>query len=117
MAPKSKKEKQFLKCQFTHDEIHAKGVELARITSEATSLENEKKAVISQCNAKLDGKQAEIEVIGNHINSGYEHRYIECTIVYNDPNTGMKTIYRDDTGEAVRSDSMSHEEMQLEFDL
>lgn len=114
---KTAKTKEFLKYQFTHDELHQKGSDLARINSELISIENEKKAVTAEFKAKQDGKQAEIEVISNHINNGYEHRYIECEVRFNDPNTGMKTIYRKDNGELVRKESMTEEEMQYELEL
>lgn len=109
--------REFLKYSFTQDEILSKGSELARINSEAASIENEKKSITSQFKAKLDEKTAQIEVISNHINNGYEHRYVDCVIHHNDPNTGMKTVYRKDTGEVVKRESMSAEEMQLELEL
>lgn len=109
--------REFLKHEFTQDEILEKGKELARLSSEHISIDNERKAVASSFKAQLDGKSAEIEMIGNHINNGYEHRYVECVFVMNDPNTGFKCIYRKDTGETVRSMPMSQEEMQIGMDI
>ncbi len=112
---KSKPTKEFLKYAFSHDEIHEKGLTLARLSSEQIAIDNERKAVASEFKAKMDAKLSEIEVIGNHINNGYEHRYIDCTINYNDPNSGMKSTYRNDTGELVKKESMTAEEMQLQI--
>jgi len=109
--------REFLKYIFSHDEIHEKGSELARLNSEAAKISDEKKSVTSSFKAQLDEKNAQIGVIGQHINNGYEHRYVECEIHYNDPNTGMKTIYRKDTGEVVKKETMTAEEMQLELEL
>jgi len=119
MEPKKTKQaKEFLKYEFTHDEIHQKGIELARLSTESQSIENERKAVAAEFKAKLDTKDAEIAVIGNHINNGYEYRYIQCTIILNQPNTGKKTVTRNDTGEVVKIEDMTPDEMQseLEFD-
>lgn len=115
---KTKQAKHFLKYQFTHDEIHGKGIELARITSELAAIENERKAVASEFKAKIDTKSAEMEVLGNHINNGYEHRYIACTEILNQPRIGIKTIVRNDTNEIVSETAMNSDEMQseLEFD-
>ena len=115
---KTKQAKHFLKYQFTHDEIHAKGIELARLSSEAISIENERKAVAAEFKAKIDTKEAEIGVLGNHINNGYEYRYIQCTEILNYPRTGIKTVKRNDNDEVVSELQMSPDEMQneIEFD-
>lgn len=109
--------KEFLKHDFTQDEILEKGTELARINAEKNGIENEKKAVTSSFKAKIDAKDAEIQELSNHINNGFEHRYVQCRVQYNDPNTGYKTIVRLDTGEIVRKESMTAEELQLKFEL
>lgn len=115
---KTKQQKEFLKYEFSHDEIHAKGIELARLSSESIAIENERKAVAAEFKAKIDTKEAEIGVLGNHINNGYEYRYIDCTVILNHPNTGKKTIVRNDTKEKVGEYDMTPSEMQneLEFD-
>ncbi len=114
---RTKTEKRFLKYQFTHDEIHEKGILLATLTSEMTAIENEKKAIVSEFKAKLDGKQATVELIGNHINNGYEHRYIDCKVIFDDPSIGLKTTYRQDTGEKVQTDPMTADELQLPIEF
>ena len=116
-ALKPKKTRQFLKHEFSHDEIHEKGIELARLSAEKASLEKEKTAVTSDFKAKIDGKASEIDLIGQHINSGHEHRNIECLIYYHNPSQGKKTIVRTDTNEVVRVESMNAEEMQTEFEF
>ena len=114
---KSKRHKEFLQYKFTHDEIHQKGQDLARIASEIEALKEEKKAAVASFNAKITAGEADVSTLGKHINNGYEYRYIDCTTVYHDPNTGMKTIRRDDTGEVVKKESMNENEMQGELDF
>jgi hypothetical protein len=113
----TKNTKEFLKYEFTDIEVRDKGMDLARLQSEYYKIEGEAKAVASEFKAKKDGKAAEIEILAGHVNNGYEHRYIDCEVRYNCPNTGIKSTYRKDTGEFVRKESMSAEEMQLSFDL
>jgi hypothetical protein len=87
------------------------------LTQEVTAIENEKKAVVSEFKAKIDSKQAAIDSIGNHINNGYEHRYIECTTIFDEPSPGFKTTYRNDTKEKVSTAQMTADELQLAFDF
>ena len=110
---RQKSEKMFLKYQFSHDEIHEKGILLASLTQEAAAIEDEKKAIVSEFKAKLDSKTAAIGSIGNHINNGYEHRYIECTTIFDEPSPGFKTTYRNDTKEKVSTAQMTPDELQL----
>jgi hypothetical protein len=105
--------KEFVKYQFTHDEIHAMGADLARVATEHRNIDNERKAIASEFKAKLDGKSAEIEMISSHINSGFQHKYVDCKCVYNDPQPGFKTTYRHDSGEIVKTESMSPDELQV----
>ncbi len=109
--------KEFLKYVFSDDEIHAKGQELARLNSEKLAIKKEKKSVMSLYTAKLDKNAEEIDMVSEHINNGYEDRYIDCEIHFNDPNSGMKTIYRKDDGSSIRTLSMSPDELQLELAL
>lgn len=112
---KPKPTKEFLKYTFAKEELFQKGNDLARMNSELRGIESERKAVAASFKAKEELKQKEIDEICNHVNNGYEHRYIDCEIRYNDPNTGMKSIFRKDNGELVRKESMTEEELQLEL--
>ena len=114
---KSETIKLFLKCEFSQDEILRKGIELARLNLDKTRIDNEKKAVVSEYKAKLDGKDAEIAVIGNQISNGFEHRNVECQIDWHSPTTGKKTTTRLDTNEVIRIESMTAEEMQMEIEF
>ena len=112
---KTKTIKEFLKYPFTHEEIHQKGGELARINSELMAIESEAKASASNFKAKKDVKLSEIEVLSNHINSGFEHRYIPCIIIFNSPNSGMKQLVRKDSGEIIKTESMTSDELQTKL--
>jgi len=109
--------KEFLRYDFTHEEVHEMGAELARISTEIARTREEKKAVVTDFNAKITAKEAEVGILGNNINNGYEHRYVECTIHFNTPNTGKKTIFRNDSGEQVKVLNMTSDEIQLDMEF
>lgn len=104
-----------LKYDFTHDELFQKGQELARYSQERANLENEKKAIVSEYKAKLDAKQAQIEMIGAHINNGFEFRNTECKVYFDTPEPGMKTTIRTDNGMVISEEPMTAEERQTEI--
>lgn len=112
-----KKVKEYLKYEFSQDEIRQFGIDLARLSSEHSELEDEKKSVTSQFKAQMDAKHAEIQAVSNKINSGSERRSVDCEWRYNQPNSGMKQLWRLDTQEILTTTSMTAEEMQLELDL
>lgn len=109
--------KQNLKVDFSHDEIHEFGNQLANITNEVKELTNAKKSAMSDFKAKIDGKTADAESLSTKIANGYEYRNVECEVRFNKPNTGRKQIVRKDTGEMVSEESMTAEELQLEMEI
>lgn len=109
--------KVFLRYDFKHEEIHEMGADLARVSSEVARIKEEKKATVTQYNAKIAEKEAEIGVLGNNINNGHEYRNIDCIVHFNQPNTGKKTTYRLDTSEQVRVENMTAEEMQMDLEF
>lgn len=112
---KTVKNKQFLKYEFSEKEIHDKGVEMARMSSEIKTIQNEAQATAKQFSAQISSKSSEMELLMNHINNGHEHRYVDCTTTHHVPESGMKTTVRNDTGEVVTIQKMTTEEMQTEI--
>jgi hypothetical protein len=109
--------KEYLKVEFTHDEIHEMGSQLAQTTKTINELENDKKAVNADFKAKIEGQSAVSQSLSTKIQNGFEYRHVECEVRYNDPTTGMKTTVRKDSGEVLRKESMTTDEMQLELEL
>lgn len=107
--------REFLKYVFTEQEIHEQGLELARVNQQVETLREEKKAVVSNYKAKIDRAETDMNVLSSNINNGYEYRNIECQVHLNTPNTGLKTVLRTDTGEIVRKEAMTPEELQYEL--
>ncbi len=90
---------------------------MARNYQEKLSIENEKKAIMTEFNAKIEGKNALIESLATKINNKQEHRYIDCLIKMNVPKSTMKTLIRIDTGEVIWERLMTNEELQLKLSL
>lgn len=109
--------REFLKYQFTEPELKDKSTTLALECRNLEEVENEKKQVMSDFKSKVDGHQATISKLSNHINNGYEYRYIDCEIRMDTPLRGEKSIVRKDTGDVVKVEPMSPEEMQQELPL
>lgn len=109
--------RQFLRHDFTPDEIMKKGQKLAQLSAEKIAIENDKKAAMSDFKAKIDGKDAEMKIIMQDINTGHGQEYVNCITKHHDPTTAMQTIYREDTGEIVRTESMSMEDLQVQMEL
>lgn len=107
--------REFLRHDYTQEEINQKGRKLAQLGAEKGALEDDKKASASDFKAKIDGKIAEMNILQTEINNGYGNCYVDCRTVMNDPNTGVKTVYRNDTNEIVRTESMSQSELQLDI--
>jgi hypothetical protein len=103
---------EFLKYDFTPDEVRELGKELARKTTENAELELQLAAVKSQFKDKTTRLAADISALSRQVANGYEHRNVECKIQWHTPRLGMKTIIRCDTGEVVRETQMSNEERQ-----
>lgn len=108
---------QFLKYLFTETELKDKSTSLAQECRNLEEVENDKKQVMSDFKSKIDGHQASISKLSNHINNGYEYRQISCEVKMDTPIQGQKTIIRKDTGEIVKIEEMTQQEMQMELEL
>lgn len=95
-TPEKKKISMHLRCNLTDDEKLDAGRELAEATNTLTELENDKKRVNDDFKSKVSAAEAEVGVLSNKLRSGYEFRNVECDVVFDDPEPGKKTIYRND---------------------
>lgn len=111
------KTQEYLKYQFSEDELKDASKKLAYENQNFDELEDAKKALTSEFTSKINSSRASISKLSSNINNGYEYRYIECEITMDAPETGQKTITRTDTGEIVRIEEMSDREMQGELPL
>lgn len=100
-------EKRTLRYDFTAVEIHDLSLQLANKNKEVKSLIQKKKSVTSQCTAEINAAEAACGVLSNQVADGYEHREIECEVIFNQPTQGKKTIIRKDSNALVGIESMT----------
>ena len=102
---------------FNHQELKQLGVDLAHATREAIRIENDKAVATARFNGLKKEAEALCSSLSLKIENGYEMRDMECIVVYSMPRPGYKQISRADTGEWIRDDPMTPEEMQAAFDF
>jgi len=112
-----KQHTEYLRYNFTEEEIKAKSTQLAQANLQIEQLSDEKKQIMAGLNARVATAAATVALLSSHINTGYEFRNIDCTVTLNMPRTGMKSIYRKETGEFVRSEVMTGAELQERLDF
>jgi hypothetical protein len=109
--------KEYLKSQFTEQELKDISKKLAYENKNYDELEDAKKSVTSEFSSKINSSRAIISKLSNNINNGYEYKDVECEIRLNEPRDGQKTTVRKDTGEIVRIEDMNERELQEELEL
>lgn len=108
-----KKELYNFQYNFTEEELKDKSRQLAKSCEERNRLEDEKKSVMGAFKAKIDSKSEEINVISNHINSGYEWLSKSCDVVM-DFDNGIKTYFYE--GLKVGEEKMMKADYQITID-
>lgn len=106
-----------LKYPLTAAEIQARGEELARHTRELIKIESDKKNAAATFKSLEEQEKNALSRISLEITQGYVFRDTECAVWLSMPKTGMKQIVRPDTGEVVRTEPMTAEEMQAGLDF
>lgn len=103
-------EKRTLRYDFTAVEMNDLSQRLANKNKEVKSLIQKKKSVTSQCTAEINAAEAERDVLSNQVSDGYEHREVDCEVVFNQPANGKKTIIRKDSNTLVGVEAMTQQD-------
>ena len=108
--------KRDLPVTLTETEILSKARELAKFQQDKVSFEEQGKSAAATYKDKIAGTQLSINMLSRDITNGYEHREVDC---YWESNyaTRTKNLFRTDTGESVKTETISASEMQKEMDL
>lgn len=109
-APKIIKE--YLRYEFTEDELKWKSKDLARSVQLQTAAQEEQKAAQAQFKERIESCVASIGRLSRDINGGWEMRNIDCLVQFHTPSIATKRIIRQDTGELVRECAMEKHELQ-----
>lgn len=100
-------EKRTLRYDFTAVEIHDLSMDLAGKTKEIVTLKKQKTSAVSQYTAKINEAEATCNSLSNKVADGFEHREIECEVIFNQPANGKKTIIRKDSNTLVGVEAMT----------
>lgn len=105
-------EKRTLACELTDKELLTRSRELARHNAKRTELENKKKEVVADCNARIQAQVSNIECLSAIVSNGYEYREVECTWEF-DWEKDKKILIRKDTFTTVDMADITEEERQM----
>ncbi len=104
--------KEYLRYEFTEDEIKQKSKDLARSVQLQTAAQEEQKAAQAQFKDRIESQIANIGRLSRDINGGWEMRNIDCLVQFHTPTIATKRLIRQDTGELVRECAMEKHELQ-----
>ena len=113
---KIKIDQQNLPCILTEEEFRDRSKALGQELQNRDGLEAEKKAYTSQIAAKINESTAIISGLQARINTGREYRMVDCQVQI-DWIKKEKQWVRIDTGEVVRTDVISDEDLQTRAEL
>ena len=108
--------KRDLPVTLTETEVLQKAKELAKFQQDKVSFEEQAKSASANYKDKIAGAQLNINILSREITNGYEQRMIDC-YWESDYATRTKNLFRTDTGESVKTETISASEMQKEMDL
>ena len=103
---------EFLRYDFTEDELREKSKNLALAVQNKTQAQEEQKAAASQFKELIENADAKIGKLSRDINMGWEMRTVDCAVLFHTPVQGTKRIMRLDTNKIVRDQAMLAAEMQ-----
>jgi len=100
--------------EFNEKEIIEKAEQLADARIECNKIEEEKKMVTSDFKAKIDAKQAAINMLAGHIQNGFEKITKACQMT-KDFNRGLKFYFYE--GKNVGEEKLTAHDYQLQADF
>lgn len=110
------KTKMTLECKLTEAELKDYSKQLAEAISKKNRIEAEMETYKAQKKGEVQQVDGVIQVMSEKVNSEKEWRYVECEIKF-DFGAGIKSYIRKDTGEECKTEIISEEERQDEFEF
>lgn len=102
-----------LECKLTEAELKAASKELADALNKRHQLEDQLETFKMQKKAEISAFDATIAKNTVLVNSEKEFRLIECRVEYDFGRKGIKSFYRLDNGELVKTEPITNEERQV----
>lgn len=107
MPTKTQKTERYLRCNLTENEVLEISRDCAQKVAERDRLEADKKRVTKDFDAQITACEAVISSASEKVRSGYEMRSVRCTVFFDQPVRGRKTIVRNDTDAVVETLDMT----------
>ena len=105
---------EYLKYAFDEDEKKDLAIEMARKLAEIQSVEDTKKAVVSDFKSRIDQLNSDVNGAAIKLNNGYEYREVKCEKV-KDFEDQIISFIRCDTFETVKTVKMKASDFQESF--
>jgi hypothetical protein len=106
-----------IKYPFTREEIYELGQRLAQAYRKLDDLEREKKTGLTSFSSLIKEQQKVVADLSIRVETGYEMRPAEVLVLYHDPRPGYKKLIVAASGEYIREEKMTPEELQEQFDF
>lgn len=106
-----------LLCKLTDEQRKDFGIKLATTLEEVQRVEEEKKRNVDHYKDRIGGLQATADELRRKVSTGQEWRDVECTVEFDDPTPGFKSVVRIDNGEVVETKAMTDADKQFVLDL
>lgn len=104
----------YMECRLTQDEVRAAAKTLADAIQRKDGVEARIEAFKTQAKADLAEIDAAIQRNSVLVNSEKEFRNVLCMVEF-DWDNGVKTFFREDTGEQVKQERIAEQERQMHF--
>ena len=112
---RARKINQELPVPYTEEELATMRDELARLVLGESEVRQRKKVAMDAFKEELEELISSRRDIAHRIRRKSEDREIECRVEFHSPTIGMKRLIRMDTGELLREEQMTDEELQEEL--
>lgn len=112
---RARKITQELPVPFTDEELATMRDELARLVLAESEVRLRKKAALEVFKEELEQLISTRRDIAQRIRRKSEDREIECRVEFHSPMLGQKRVIRMDTGELLREEPMTEDELQEEL--
>jgi hypothetical protein len=98
---------------LTDDEVRSRGDYLCGLIARMDEVSEERSNAMKRYKDQLSGLAEDQRKVARAIKTRCEVRFVRCEVIYHMPCEGTKRIVRLDTGEVVRDEAMTDDEMQL----
>lgn len=104
-------------CKPTDEQRKDFGIKLATTLEEVQRVEEEGKRNSDHYKDRIGGLQATVDELRWKVSTWQEWRDAECTVEFDDPTPGFKSVVRIDNGEVVETEAMTDADKQFVPDL